>query len=165
MSPVYNETGRLCGMTEAVWRETSRHLWRLMVCSQCHKPLLVLNDFQRHFPYSVVKESNPKLPGNIHKELDEARRCLEIKCYDACMYLITRLLRRYLQAKSPAAADSDREGLVAMCQAGMITQRMVESICRVLAYGTPKTDRATSEMVHENYHSTHEFFMMLYGQD
>lgn len=163
MSPVYNDAGRICGMTETAWRESSTQLWKIFVCSNCHKPLLVLNEFTRHYPYCVIREVSSKLPANIHRELDQARRCLEVKCYDATMFIIIRLLNHYIATKVSGASHTVETRLDQMCKSGMITQLMADCISRVLHYQTPKTDKAVAETVATNYRHTHDFFHMLYG--
>lgn len=87
----------------ASWQQARDVYWWIGVCNYCAEPVLVKNLAETVYPQPLPAPTDPNVPDDIRKDLDEAKQCFSVSAWRAS----ATMARRTMQA---AAIDKGASG-------------------------------------------------------
>jgi len=91
--------------TGAIWKADYQRQWWIGVCNSCKQPSLVLNNGEVIFPHPLPSPTDPNIPKELARDLDEAKMCFSIQCYRACAVMARRCIQSACIAKGATAGQ------------------------------------------------------------
>jgi hypothetical protein len=115
------------GKCHFAWRD-SRQEWWIGVCNNpaCGFPMLILNDGAMIFPYPGPDPTDPSIPADIRRDLDEAKKCLAHDCPRAAAVLARRCIQTACIALEADPAKALIKQIDQLLANGVITKDIQE---------------------------------------
>lgn len=82
-----------CNQTN-IWEDQYRNKWWIGICNGCRKPCLVRNEGDCIYPHPLPSPTDKHIPDELRGDLDEAKRCLSVKCFRACAVMARRCVQQ-----------------------------------------------------------------------
>jgi hypothetical protein len=105
-----------------VWAKNDNEYWWMGICNSCQNPLLIYNDGSTMYPFPLPSPTDTRIPENIRKDLDEAKKCLNIGASRACAVMARRAIQATCIDKG-ASKNKDLVGQInELKEKGVITE-------------------------------------------
>jgi HEPN domain-containing protein len=88
-------------------------------------PCLVLNEGETIYPHPLPNPTDPNIPKDLARDLDEAKMCFSVNCYRACAVMAQRCIQNACLQKGVAAKDLVDQ-IAELEQKGIITKDIRE---------------------------------------
>lgn len=111
--------------TNAIWEKGPRQEWWIGVCNSCQEPCLVLNDGEIVYPYPMPTPTDPYIPEELARDLNEAKLCFSVRCYRACAAMARRCIQSACILKEATKADLVDQ-ISELAQKGILTKDIEE---------------------------------------
>lgn len=139
--------------------------WWIGLCNACGQPCLVLENGQLIHPHPLPSPTDPEIPEDIAKNLDEAKLCLSSGCYRACATMARRAVQLACLTKGASKGD-----LVAqinhLASSGIITKDLAEWATVVRWIGNdgahPNASEVTPEDAEDCLHLAEQFLHVIF---
>ena len=81
----------------AIWKKGDGDLWWIGVCTSCWKGILAHEDQRGRgytfYPADLPAPTDERIPDEIRRDLDEAKRCYSVAAYRACAVMARRAMQ------------------------------------------------------------------------
>ena len=111
--------------TSAIWEADHRNSWWIGICNACQQPSLVLNDGAIVHPTPAPSPTDENIPTELASDLDEAKLCLQAKCFRACAVIARRCIQRACIARGATKGDLVSQ-IKELTNSGVITKDIEE---------------------------------------
>ncbi len=81
------------GLTPAAWLKSQTVRWWIGICNGCQYPCLVLNNGETIYPHPIPTATDPHIPDDLARDLNEAKLCFSTACYRACAVMARRCMQ------------------------------------------------------------------------
>lgn len=108
-----------------VWEKQYNDVWWIGICNSCKNPVLVHNEGDIVYPYPLPSPSDERIPEDIRKDLDEAKKCFSVGAYRACAVMARRSMQSACINKGSAKSRLV-EQLQELADNGTITKDLKE---------------------------------------
>jgi Domain of unknown function (DUF4145) len=110
---------------EIAWVKQSGERWWIGFCNSCKNPCLVLNEGETIYPYPLPDPTDPNIPQDLARDLDEAKMCFCVNCYRACAVMARRCIQNACLQKGVVAKDLVHQ-IAELESKGIITKEIKE---------------------------------------
>ena len=111
--------------TDAIWRKGDGQKWWIGVCNGCKEPSLILNDGATIYPQPLPSRTDPNIPKELARDLEEAKMCFSVRCYRACTVMARRSIQNACILKG-ATENTLVTQINELAQQGVITKDIEE---------------------------------------
>ena len=113
------------GQVVIAWVKQSGDKWWIGVCNSCQNPCPILNEGETIYPYPLPDPTDPNIPQDLARDLDEAKMCFSVNCYRACAVMARRCIQNACIQKGMAAKKLVDQ-IAELEHAGIITKEIKE---------------------------------------
>jgi HEPN domain-containing protein len=111
--------------TAALWQGNDGWKWWIGICNSCHNPVLVRGEGQQIYPSPLPSPTDPAIPQELAKDLNEAKLCLSVGCYRACAAMARRCIQNACLEKGAKEGDLVKQ-ICELTRLGTITKDIEE---------------------------------------
>ena len=108
--------------TQAIWMNEQKQKWWIGICNSCNLPSLVLNNGAQVFPHPGPSPTDPNIPQDLARDLDEAKMCFSVGCYRACVVMTRRCIQSACIAKGATKQNQLVSQIEELANLGVITK-------------------------------------------
>ena len=109
----------------AIWVSPTAIRWWIGICNGCQEPCLVANDGMIIYPHPLPSPTDKLVPGDLRKDLDEAKLCFSVQCFRAAAVMARRCIQQACISKQCKKTNLV-EQIAELTQAGHITKDIEE---------------------------------------
>lgn len=135
--------------TRALWETEQGDKWWIGVCNACQRPCLVLNDGQVVYPTPMPAPTDPLVPPDLARDMDEAKTCFAAGCFRACAAMARRITQLACIQKG-AQKQNLVDQITELAQAGVITTDIAEWATVVRWIGNDAAHPTNSDVTKED---------------
>jgi hypothetical protein len=151
--------------TPAIWENEQGQKWWIGVCNSCQMPCLVLNRGQVIYPDPMPSPTDPLVPKDLARDLDEAKKCFSVGCFRACAAMARRVAQLACIQKG-AKKSNLVEQIAELSQTGVITKDIGEWATVVRWIGNdaahPNKDDVTKEDAEDCLKLAEQFLYVIF---
>lgn len=103
----------------------NRSSWWIGLCNFCDEPVLVKGEGDEYYPTPLPAPTDKRIPEDLRKDIDEAKKCFSMDCYRACAVLCRRSIQLACllkEAKKGKLEDQIKE----LSEKGIITKGLAD---------------------------------------
>ena len=84
-----------------------------------------MNDGEKIYPSPLPEPTDPNIPEDLARDLDEAKMCFTVNCYRACAVMARRCIQNACLQKGTVAKDLVNQ-IIELADKGIITKDIAE---------------------------------------
>jgi len=121
----YNDSRAGLRNTAALWDDGRGNKWWIGICNSCQSPVLVHGEGYNIYPSPLPTPTDPAIPPELGKDLDEAKLCFSVGCYRACAAMARRCIQNACLEKGAKEKDLVKQ-ISELTKLGTITKDIEE---------------------------------------
>ena len=150
---------------ECMWDDGHNNRWWIGVCNGCNHPVLVRGEGYDVYPSPIPTPTDPAIPQELAKDLDEAKMCFSVSCYRGCAAMARRCIQNACLEKGAKEKDLVRQ-ISELTRLGTITRDIEEWATVVRWVGNdaahPGKDPVTKEDAEDCLKLAEQFLHVIY---